>query len=293
MLRWRLLLGTLLIAALAGICWLDNRAPGVWLAPVSLIVAMLASGELLWLFRSAGIEARAPVVYAGNFTIVAAAWAPLLWRSAGWHTDVAWPALALVGWLLVALIIEIFCYRKPGGVTSRLSATVFGLGYVGLLLSFLVLLRSLPLGMEALMSLIFVVKLGDIGAYTVGRLVGRHKMAPYLSPGKTIEGAIGGIVFACAGAWLVLEWLTPQMLDDNLHSCTGRQWVAFGMIVGVAGVLGDLAESLLKRDLGSKDSSPWLPGFGGVLDIVDSLLFAAPVAYLCWQLGLVGQYAIS
>ena len=290
MLRWRLLLGVLLIAALAGICWLDSHAPGVWLGPLSLLVAVLASGELLWLFRSARIEARAPVVYAGNVSIVAASWAPLVLRPpAGRLSDVAWPALAFVASVLVAFVIEIFCYRKPGGVTSRLSATVFALAYVGLLLSFLVLLRSLSLGMEALLSLIVVVKLGDIGAYTVGRLIGRHKMAPYLSPGKTIEGACGGIVFSCAGAWFVLEWLAPRLHD--FESMPGYwNWIAFGVIVGAAGMLGDLAESLLKRDLGRKDSSAWLPGFGGVLDIVDSLLFAAPVAYLCWQSGLAGRY---
>ena len=204
----------------------------------------------------------------------------------------AWPAVAFVAWLLVAFVIEIFAYRKPGGVTSRLAATMFALGYVGLLLSFLVLLRGdSPLGIGALLSLIVVVKMCDIGAYTAGRLVGRHKMAPYLSPGKTIEGAIGGIVFACAGAWLVLEWFIPRVLLGDGISHGG--WVAFGVIVGVAGMFGDLAESLLKRDLGRKDSSAWLPGFGGVLDIVDSMLFAAPIAYLCWHLGLVSFHEIG
>jgi phosphatidate cytidylyltransferase len=290
LLRWRLLLGILLITALAGICWLDARAPGCWLGPLSLIVAVLASGELLWLFRSAGIEARAPVVYAGNFSIVAASWAPLLWRPADWPTDVAWPALAFVAWMLVAFVIEIFCYRKPGSVTSRLAATVFGLAYIGLLLSFLVLLRCLDFGFTALLSLIVVVKLGDIGAYTVGRLCGRHKLAPYLSPGKTIEGAVGGIVFSCGGAWLVLQGLTNYFRGADVVSMAGWNWVIFGGVVGIAGMLGDLAESLLKRDLGRKDSSNWLPGFGGVLDIIDSLLVAAPVAYLLWRVGLAGHF---
>jgi phosphatidate cytidylyltransferase len=74
----------------------------------------------------------------------------------------------------------------------------------------------------------------------------------------------------------------------NIAAAPAWGWLAYGLIVGVAGMLGDLAESLIKRDLGRKDSSDWMPGFGGVLDVLDSILFAAPVAYLCWALGLVG-----
>ncbi len=221
-------------------------------------MAVLASGELLWLYRAAGIEARPAVVYGGNLSIVAGSWVPLLLAPAAWPAGPAGPALIFVAWLLVAFVVEIFSYRTPGGITSRLSATLFALCYVGLLLSFLVLLRSLPggsaIGMAALLSLIVVVKLADIGAYTVGRLLGRHKMAPYLSPGKTIEGAVGGIAFGCAGAWFVLAWLLPRLLEAEIRATTWH-WIAFGVLVGVAGILGDLAESLLKRDLGRKDSS--------------------------------------
>jgi len=135
-------------------------------------------------------------------------------------------------------------------------------------------------------SLVIVVKMGDIGAYTCGRLVGRHKMTPTLSPGKTWEGAVGGMVFACLGSYLALEWLAPALTGAASRLPWG--WLPYGVIVGIAGMVGDLAESLLKRDVGCKDSSTWMPGFGGVLDLLDSVLFAAPVAYLCWALGLVG-----
>lgn len=181
-------------------------------------------------------------------------------------------------------------YQKPGGVTERIAMAVLAQAYVGVLLTFVIQLRFLHAGawgIPALASLIIVVKMGDIGAYTVGRLVGRHKMAPVLSPGKTYEGAVGGIVFACAGAWLALECLLPAIVPQGSRP----QWIAggwlwFGVLVGLAGMLGDLAESLLKRDLGCKDSSPWMPGFGGVLDILDSILLAAPVAYGCWIWGV-------
>ena len=140
-------------------------------------------------------------------------------------------------------------------------------------------------GIAALASLVIVVKLSDIGAYTVGRLIGRHKLAPHLSPGKTIEGAVGGLAFAGAGAWLALVELWPRLSSTSVPALAPWQWLGFAFTVTVAGVVGDLAESLLKRDLGRKDSSDWMPGFGGVLDLVDSILVSAPVAYLWWQYG--------
>jgi phosphatidate cytidylyltransferase len=136
----------------------------------------------------------------------------------------------------------------------------------------------------ALASLIIVVKLGDIGAFLAGRLMGHHKMSPVLSPGKTIEGAIGAIFFACLGAWLCWRFLLPVMNIAGVTSGPYWAWIPFGVFIGIAGIFGDLAESLVKRDVGRKDSSTWLPGFGGVLDILDSLLFAAPVGWIFWLL---------
>jgi phosphatidate cytidylyltransferase len=131
--------------------------------------------------------------------------------------------------------------------------------------------------------MIAVVKSGDTGAYAVGRLVGQHKMSPLVSPGKTWEGAAGAILFAMLAAWLCLTYLPAALgVSDPLPSW---YWVVFGPTVGLAGLLGDLSESLFKRDMGRKDSSTWLPGFGGVLDVIDAVLFAAPVAYFCWLAG--------
>ncbi len=131
--------------------------------------------------------------------------------------------------------------------------------------------------------------MGDIGAYTVGRLIGRTRLSPTISPGKTVEGAFGAIVFACAGAYIsfnVILQLLPSRLPLNPGIPGG--WLVFGLAMAVAGMVGDLAESLLKRDVGVKDSSSWMPGFGGVLDILDSLLLSAPIAWLLWALGVVG-----
>jgi phosphatidate cytidylyltransferase len=173
-------------------------------------------------------------------------------------------------------------YTKPGGTVGGIAATCFAVVYVGLMFAFLVQLR-LARGMGALATLLIVVKMSDIGAYTVGRLIGRHKMAPRLSPGKTIEGACGALAFALLASWAAFHWLVPALQLHWQRPCPWWGWVAFGILIGAAGMLGDLAESLIKRDVGRKDSSTWLPGFGGVLDMVDSVLLAAPVAWFWWR----------
>src|SRR5262249_44609727 len=144
----------------------------------------------------------------------------------------------------------------------------------------LVRLRLSPYGILPLISMIVVVKLADIGAYTVGRLAGKHKMAPRLSPAKTWEGFVGGIAFSVVGA-VALAYLCGRSQDLV-------RFVPYAVVVGVTGVVGDLVESLLKRDFGRKDSSDWMPGFGGVLDLIDSPLLAAPVACLFWESGWLG-----
>jgi phosphatidate cytidylyltransferase len=163
------------------------------------------------------------------------------------------------------------------------------MAYVGLLLTFVVQIALGPRGqgLLALLSLIVVVKMGDTGAFTVGSLLGRHKMAPRLSPGKTWEGAAGAVLLAIVGSWCVFSLLRPQLTSSGIPGPQMLQWAAYGLIVGIAGMVGDLAESLLKREADQKNSSAWMPGLGGVLDVLDSILFAAPVAYLCWLTGLV------
>ncbi len=117
----------------------------------------------------------------------------------------------------------------------------------------------------------------DTGAYTFGRMLGRHKLIPSVSPSKTIEGATGGLIVAVLGAWAYSQFLLKPFAQLGL-SPTGI--LLFGLAIGIVGQVGDLAESLLKRDAGVKDSSRLLPGHGGILDRFDSLLFALPVAYL-------------
>lgn len=285
MLRWRLLLGTILVAAILVLCWLDQEVamPGAYLFPVAMIATILGAGEIVRMMRLGGIKPIAPIVYAGSVLVVTAAWVPQIcshFKCVGVATF-TWPLLMFGLVIVAAFLGEMRRYTGPGGVTINLAGTIFGTAYVGLLLSFVVMLR-LDWTIGALASLIAVVKMGDVGAYTIGRLIGRHKMAPVLSPGKTIEGACGAVVFAVLGSWLVASFLFPLWLGVSV---TG--WLPYGIVIGLAGLFGDLSESLIKRDVGTKDSSEWLPGFGGVLDILDSILFAAPVAYACWAVGLI------
>ena len=168
----------------------------------------------------------------------------------------------------------------PGNSVARIALTLWLAAYLGLLASFLAQLRWLnagepSYGTVALALAIFVPKVCDIGAYFTGRFLGRHRMTPVLSPKKTWEGAAGGLA-AAVGTTIALDRLPPVHL---LHEHLGLE-LAFGVSVGVAAMLGDLAESLIKRDCRRKDAADTVPGFGGVLDVIDSILFAAPVAYL-------------
>ncbi|MCC6125410.1 MAG: phosphatidate cytidylyltransferase [Pirellulales bacterium] len=289
MLRWRLLLGFLMIAALVGLCWLDHLAstPGIYLLPLGLVLVVLASSELFAMLEAGGMKPRKGIVYVGNILLFASCWLPTLAA----RSSLPFEGITLclfAACVLAAFFGEMLRYEKPGGNLTNLAASVFVLAYIGLTFYFLAQLR-MTWGVGALASMIVLVKLGDTGAYTVGRLCGRHKMAPRLSPGKTIEGALGALLFSCAGAWLCFHVLDLTM-DSPYWKSTPRipvGWWIYGLCMGVAGMFGDLAESLIKRDVGRKDSSTWMPGFGGILDLLDSLLFAAPVAWVCWNWGIV------
>lgn len=300
MLRWRLILGTLFVAAIVALCWLDVRGdrPGQFLLPLSILLVVLSCEEYLSLLAAGGHKPLASVVYGGSLGVLLASYAGV------WYPGVlgplGWSAVAIALSLLAAFVGEMARYRSPGVSIVRAALAMFGVLYVGGLFAFLLQLRVLgpadsptdvgAYGVIPLASLLLVVKFGDTGAYTFGRLFGRHKMTPTLSPGKTWEGAAGGLASACLGAWIGQAVLLPLAVDLDAFPARAPAWgwLAYGLVVGIAGMLGDLAESLLKRDMGRKDSSTWMPGFGGVFDLLDSILFAAPVAYLCWIWQLVG-----
>ena len=172
---------------------------------------------------------------------------------------------------MVSFVVQSLQFEKPGRATLRIAGTLFVLGYVGLLGSFIIQMRWFEGRHEGLVALLFLVsaaKGADTGAYTVGRLAGRHKLWPALSPQKTIEGAIGGLVFAVAAS-LIVAAISRYALE--LPVLNWGTAVLFGLIIGVVAQIGDLMESMIKRDCERKDASDAVPGFGGILDVADSL----------------------
>jgi phosphatidate cytidylyltransferase len=294
-LSWRITLGVLFSVLLAGLCWLDQHShrEGMWLLPLALLLAAAAAVEMESLVRAGSPHTGGNLTTAacGPLVIVTASGIPILWPAAASST-----ALGQVGWTLYGFLLTFFAeailasrrFARQGAGIDRLAGRILRNAYIGLLMAVVVQLRTIApagQGMLALTALIGTVKLGDITAYTAGRLWGRRKMAPVLSPGKTWEGAAGGLAGACLGAWLFLVVLAQWAgVESPLSSgrCGSAGWLVFGLLVGSAGMAGDLFESYLKRSAGVKDSSTWLPGFGGVLDLLDSILLASPVAYLIW-----------
>jgi len=304
MLRWRLALGFVIILVLAGLCWLDHLAPpSLCLFPLLVLGLWMATGEVLDLAQAGGIRPIRWTVHVSNLLVVSAAWGSslyfsLLERAPKMAGDFSpnypastsnWILLALAASVLLIFLAEMRRFERPGGVTVNVAAAVFAVVYLGVLLTFLIQLR-MSWGIAGLLSVIIVTKMGDIGAYTVGRLFGRNKMAPGLSPGKTVEGAVGAVVFSVGASAVTFLFLIPAMNAESGAANTTQWWgwMLFGAAVCLSGIVGDLAESLIKRDVDQKDSSSWIPGFGGVLDILDSLLLASPVAYAFWAFGFVG-----
>jgi phosphatidate cytidylyltransferase len=174
--------------------------------------------------------------------------------------------------LLVIALISLFQFKTKQTVLDVVIKQLQGIIYIPVLLSFLILIRESTSGMIWVFVLLAVIFAGDTGAYYVGSYLGRHKLIPAVSPGKTIEGSIGGLasnlVVGSVGKTFFLAEL-PWGLS-----------LLFFLMVGIAGQVGDLFESELKRSSGIKDSGGILPGHGGILDRIDALLFASPVAYI-------------
>ena len=258
----RVLSGGALAALVVGAIWF--LPPLAMLVPAGSVL-LLAFREYANLARSAGAAfapapAGAAALAAGGAVVLAPG---------------ALGAVAMAGGLLIA--VTTLAQPRREGALAGVGAAAFALLYLGLPLGALAAL-AVHAGREVLLLLIATVVASDTAQYYGGRLLGRRRLAPTVSPGKTVEGAVCGVVagaaaFAGAGAY----WL--PVMEPPVR-------VMLGMTLSVAGIAGDLFESHLKRASGVKDSSDLIPGHGGVLDRIDALLFAAPVYYTALRFGV-------
>ena len=260
---------------------------GLLLAGLLAVVGVLGTREVYDFARRQGIAPLHVLGYLGAAAIPFAG----VWVT---QTDFFWvgPVLALGAlWMLAVLVAALIARGPQDRPLSAVAVTVFGCLYASALLAFIVPIRhgihseAHPLASTALVVFpLAVTWICDTCAMAVGTLVGGRKLAPVLSPHKTWSGAIGGI----AGGLIAALAFGPTVLDRLAVHLPVTQLLTLGFVIAVAAQVGDLAESLFKREVGLKDSSALIPGHGGVLDRLDSLYFVVPVsASLFWLFGLV------
>lgn len=182
----------------------------------------------------------------------------------------------LILFVLGLCLRQFFSRSNTAGILA-ISTTLFGLMYVPWLLNFIQKINFFP-GVDGhyyLLYFLVITKFSDTGAYLVGSLIGRHKMIPRISPGKTWEGFAGALAVSVLASFLFVYYL-----GDRMAGMTWTHAVVLGLLLGLAAVVGDLIESIFKREAGVKDSGKFFPGIGGILDLLDSLLFNAPIMYL-------------
>ncbi len=261
MLKQRVLSAVILIPLVALLAWLG----GWWF---TLFIAFYAGVTAWELLRLVGMNDFAqPVTWLGVVLAV------LLVAEGGWPTDPWRLQGVLVGMILLGLVIALFLNRPRAG-TDMLLTLAAGV-YLGMTLRFVALMRLREEGLMWLLVMAITVWVMDSGAYFTGRALGRHKLWPRISPKKTWEGFLGGWIAGIVVAAVLTPWLIPGM--------SGWQGGILGLVIGVVGPLGDLSESLFKRQVGAKDSSQLIPGHGGFFDRIDSFIFVAPVVYLLLQ----------
>ncbi|UCC22352.1 MAG: phosphatidate cytidylyltransferase [Planctomycetota bacterium] len=283
MLKYRLFFGTLMTVFFIAVVVLDGWLDGSLTASAAddkavkgtllciFIAALMipAQFELAKLAAAKGLRIFVPVTATASI-LFATIW---YWPQVIESTPGLYLSL-LSAFSLMALLLYQYVHYGTSGVLANCGANYFSIIYLGLLSAFSLAIR-IDFGPWVLLMFVFVIKCSDIGAYAIGVLFGRHKFSPKVSPGKTWEGMAGAaavavIVAICFGVCCdIMVW-----------------WLAgiFGLCFAFVGQIGDLAESMIKRDAEQKDAASKVPGFGGILDIVDSPLLAGPLAYLFFML---------
>jgi phosphatidate cytidylyltransferase len=279
----RIVFGAIMIAALACVLAVEYYEPwpammdirGLLLAAVIVVLCVMGLRELKRIASAAG---------AGLLGVSATIGTLLVATQPVWHKCIPlnFVLMMTVGdvWCMIGLIVagvfleQMIRHRLDAAVT-RVAVTVLAVAYLGVGTAIVLAIR-VDKGVPALILFLAAVKCTDIGAYFTGSAIGRHKLIAWLSPGKSWEGLFGGLA-AAAGVSILVVWLFGMRMS--------LAWAAgFGVIVGAVGQFADLCESLLKRSASIKDSGALVPEFGGVLDVLDSPLLAAPAAYVLLNL---------
>jgi len=283
--RERLLMGPILVLGVIGLLWLEHRVGGVRIPTgaaigvVMVFFACLGAGELSVMARAAGTDV--PAWHARACALAGLAVMFIDPASLGERRGAAvvWGGAVLVVVGSMALYAR---RRQPKGVTAFVGVSLLAFVLLGLMFG-----AAFPIRREysawVVLWVLLTAKACDTGAYFTGRAIGRHKLIPWLSPGKTWEGLAGGIVWSASvgafGAWLLARFTGPAPVGPLMGA-------GFGVVAAVLGQAGDLMASFFKRDAGLKDSGHTIPGMGGVLDVIDSPMLVLPAAY--WYLGTVG-----
>lgn len=284
-------------------------AEGFFLLPLLLFFALGTAWDLCGLMLRIGFPIHRGMILVATGVIAAAPYVSIFWNAASnWFPESIsrYPVdcpIGTMGWITLAGVFAAILFfldemkdyslaSDPSGVLRRLTASFFVAFYVGMPMGLLAVLRGLGgqpgaaaefsnWGLAALLTLLATTKSADAGAYFAGKSLGRRKMIPRLSPGKTWEGSMGGVLMATLVAAACLFYLFPAISGSDSAPPVALALI-LGPLLAVTGMLGDLAESLVKRACGAKDSGTLLPGLGGVWDVTDSLIFASLPGFLCF-----------
>jgi len=298
-LKNRLKFGSMMLVALFSLLWLDYKAQewtttspdgkypygigGIGLCVLLLIIMPIAVAELATLFAAEAVRPRRVIAAVGSGLFIIHAFLTQF----HWFKPIAASTLALlVVFIMLGTALRWGMMKKTQDAIHVMAGTVLASLYLGGLSWFFVALRvkhstygdgspKFDGSTMVLLMILLVVKFTDIGAYFGGRTFGKHKLIPWLSPGKTWEGLFFGLLTAS---------LMGALCAPRVSHLTWGKAMIFGAVIGGIGQLGDLLESMMKRDAEVKDSGSLVPGFGGVLDIIDSPLLAAPFAYILFSL---------
>jgi phosphatidate cytidylyltransferase len=283
MLRKRIVSGVLL----GGMCVAVANylpSPACWLLLV--VITALAQYEFYAMLDKAGLPVFRVVGMLSGAAVISATFWTIGPQAKHLAAGYRWENLVVLATLMIVFIRQ-FPQKHNKQPIITIAVTLLGVWYVAFLMNYLTrlafgwrdagMMHSVgDTGRMMILYLVAVVKMSDVGAFFTGRSLGRHKLSPRLSPKKTIEGLAGGVVCSVVVS-LLFFWLTDGALGRIQFGLIDA--IALGIILPIVGVFGDLFESLLKRAAGMKDSGTLIPGMGGVLDVLDSLLFGAPVLY--------------